>query len=96
MVHVILRAGADPNMKTRYGNTPLMYIFHGSYFQTPEKFDIIKLLIDYGADPNIPDDVNNTPYTIMEDDLGYYLTSDRHQELLNILEHEQPKDPGYW
>jgi ankyrin repeat protein len=96
MNRLILNSGANPNKPDRFGRTPLMQIFMGSYDEIQYIFDIIKLLIDHGADPNIPDNMNEIPYIIMERDLGYHLDEEQYQELLNILNNEQPKDPGYW
>jgi ankyrin repeat protein len=44
----MLRSGTDPNRKNRRGETPLFKAIH------TERFDLIAMLLDYGANPNLP------------------------------------------
>lgn len=45
----LLKGGQDPNLRSRFGATPLMAALE---FWTFENNEIIDLLLDYGADPN--------------------------------------------
>ena len=51
-VTCLLRAGADPNSKTKFGSTPLFWA------HSPE---IARLLLVFGANPNIVDSEHRTP-----------------------------------
>jgi ankyrin repeat protein len=56
IVHKLLDAGANPNLRDADGRTPLsVAVREGPYLQT------MRLLVDYGADPNIPDTYGGTP-----------------------------------
>jgi ankyrin repeat protein len=45
MARVLLDRGADPNARTRFGNTPLCECVRH------QKMDFIKLLLEYGVGP---------------------------------------------
>ena len=52
-LNLIIQAGADLNRKESYGITRLMSACSGSH---PNKYAIMKLLLQHGADPNATDD----------------------------------------
>lgn len=57
LVHMLLEAGAEPNIVDKEGNTALIYaLIHGIIFQeTTQTFDIVKDLLAHKADPNVAD-----------------------------------------
>jgi len=71
LVHLLLEAGADPNVKQSGGWTPL--------HQAADHCDVgmTELLLRYGADPSIAQDEGKTPRAIAEEK-GY-------DEILNVL-----------
>lgn len=93
MVRVILEAGADPNDQNSRGNTALLYAFSLGYPAHPE---IVTLLINYCADPNIPNDDDDTPYTLLEF-YREHMSDNDYRELLNILDSYEPiKEPDHY
>jgi cytohesin len=52
---LLLRHGADPNAKAKYGATPLHVAASEGHV------DVAKLLLEHGADPNAQDKHGNTP-----------------------------------
>ena len=49
LAEILLKAGAEVNAKSRFGEIPLIHA------TLSVKYDIIQLLLDYGADPNMGD-----------------------------------------
>lgn len=62
VIKLLLLYGADPNIKNRRGQHPLIYLVEEYY--PVNKIPIIKLLLDYGADPNIKNKNNQTALMI--------------------------------
>lgn len=63
VVKLLLKAGADPNLRTDYGRTPLIALLSGSANRGPSEpiLKIAKALVDAGADLNTPDKYGYTP-----------------------------------
>jgi len=61
LVRMLLEAGADPNPKSRSGETPL----HAAAFTGD--LEVAELLLTYGADPNATDAKSLTPLDIARD-----------------------------
>lgn len=66
IVGLLLNAGADPNLKTQSGDTPLM---RAVSFVPDDK--IVKLLVEVGADPNIEDNEGRTALIVALQNVGY-------------------------
>ncbi|WP_341810873.1 ankyrin repeat domain-containing protein [Wolbachia endosymbiont (group B) of Chesias legatella] len=56
LVDLLLQAGADPNIKSNEGKTPLHYAANRNY-----AYPIIDLLLEGKANPNIQDNTGKTP-----------------------------------
>ena len=53
MMETLLKAGADPNKRDKENMTPLFYLGRICFSVPEEKYQLMKLLLDYGADKNI-------------------------------------------
>ncbi len=58
MIRALLVAGADPNLRSREGGTPLHTAAFGG------DVEIVELLVAYGADPSITDARDHTPLDV--------------------------------
>jgi ankyrin repeat protein len=69
-VHVLLKAGADPNFRTKNNLTPLSVLVLPQNRDLPEPLRIAELLLEAGADPNaeVPHDL--VARTTKDDALG--------------------------
>ena len=72
----MLQRGADPNLKDKYGNTPLWTACDNGY---PTGYRLVKLFLKYGADPDLPMNGGYTPKDIVKMRGGT-------EDLLRILE----------
>lgn len=59
-LRLLLQRGADPNMRTNNGTTPLLFLVNHTIMPRQTLMDTVKLLIEYGADPTIPNDRGDT------------------------------------
>ena len=73
VVEILLEAGADPNIQNNNGATVLMFavfldydIERGHEMYRQNKYDIIDLLMKYGAKVNIKDKTGTTALDIMD------------------------------
>ncbi|MFT4328102.1 MAG: ankyrin repeat domain-containing protein [Wolbachia pipientis] len=88
LVDLLLQAGADPNIKSNEGKTPLHYAANRNY-----AYPIIDLLLEGKANPNIQDNTGKTPLQIVIDNnnvnsLECFLTKNQKKlskELYDIL-----------
>ncbi|QJT96564.1 ankyrin repeat domain-containing protein [Wolbachia endosymbiont of Diaphorina citri] len=88
LVDLLLQAGADPNIKSNEGKTPLHYAANRNY-----AYPIIDLLLEGKANPNIQDNTGKTPLQIAIDNnnvnsLEYFFTTNQKKlskELYDIL-----------
>jgi ankyrin repeat protein len=55
VVKLFLERGADPNIKNKYGATPL----HKAAFSS--RVDVVRLLLVHGADQTVKDEDGRTP-----------------------------------
>ena len=60
ILELLLKSGADPNIKSKYGKMALMQC---------EDVDKVKILLKYGADPNMPGDMGLPPLVFFRRDL---------------------------
>ncbi len=63
-VECLLKAGADPNRKTKKGNTPMHFIHCDKESDTRIMVQIFQLLVEYGADPNAANLAGETPWNM--------------------------------
>ncbi|KAE8376465.1 ankyrin repeat-containing domain protein [Aspergillus bertholletiae] len=52
-IRYLLQHGADPNLQSASGGTPLLHAVQRSLSESPQRKEIVKLLLEAGADPNI-------------------------------------------
>jgi ankyrin repeat protein len=75
-LNLLIQAGADINRKgSYYGMTPLMNAFSSP---NPNKYEIMKLLLQHGADPNATDDGGDN--LLMRVLSGYSGTRERQEQ----------------
>lgn len=100
LVNLLLQAGADPNIESNEGKTPLHYAADSNY-----RYLTINLLLEGKADPNIRDNKRKTPLQTAIDNnnchiLECFLTDNQkklskelYDMLLGILSPEDYKKP---
>ena len=65
-IKILLKAGADPNIKQKDGDTPLL-VWMKHRPSKEKSLYAVELLLKAGADPNIPDKDGNTALHLMKD-----------------------------
>ncbi|KAH9177266.1 ankyrin repeat-containing domain protein [Lactarius sanguifluus] len=88
---VLLKCGANPNAKNKWGETPLHLLSPGKYYPQEHGVDIARLLLERGADANAPDKDQFTPFYFA----SYFRRFDIAQLLLEYgLKDAEPSSQG--
>jgi hypothetical protein len=66
LVSLLIKHGADVNLRDRYGWTPLLWVTHRMFNNNPayqeEGLEIIESLVRAGANPNVPNQYGETAW----------------------------------
>lgn len=76
---LLLSAGANPNAKTKLGNTPL-------HLANAEKLGLLKILVEHGADINAVNSQGRPPLLEMISRLGCSSSCDRPERIVKVFQ----------